>query len=176
MVRHVLECVPPHEWPTRVEALDVVLRRLEAARKDKSARRGATGGRTAPRAGCHPASRHGLAALSHDPARRRPDRGPVRLPRFHQELAWLVQAHPGGAQSPAHSSARLAAGDKEQEWSDPESGTGLCWDPIRPLLGLGDWLDRVVWKGDVEPAKARSARVVQAPEVVPVRARTAWQL
>ena len=39
---------------------------------------------------------------------------------------------------------------------------GLCWDPIRPLMGLGDWLDRVVWKGDVEPAKARSARVAQA--------------
>ena len=34
MVRHVLACVPPHEWPTRVEALDAVLRRLEAARKD----------------------------------------------------------------------------------------------------------------------------------------------
>ena len=43
-----------------------------------------------------------------------------------------------------------------------ESARGLCWDPIRPLLGLGDWLDRVVWKGDVEPAKARSARVAQA--------------
>ena len=34
MVRHVLACVPPHEWPTRVEAMDAVLRRLEAARKD----------------------------------------------------------------------------------------------------------------------------------------------
>ena len=42
------------------------------------------------------------------------------------------------------------------------AGTGLCWDPIRPLTGLGDWLDRVVWKGDVEAAKARSARVAQA--------------
>ena len=26
MVRHVLSCVPPHEWPTRVEAMDAVLR------------------------------------------------------------------------------------------------------------------------------------------------------
>src|SRR5262249_42711063 len=34
MVRHVLACVPAHEWPTRVEAMDAVLRRLEAARKD----------------------------------------------------------------------------------------------------------------------------------------------
>ena len=34
MVRHVLACVPAHEWPTRVEAMEAVLRRLEAARKD----------------------------------------------------------------------------------------------------------------------------------------------
>ncbi len=34
IVRHVLHCVPAHEWPTRVEALDAVLRRLEAAKKD----------------------------------------------------------------------------------------------------------------------------------------------
>ena len=26
---------------------------------------------------------------------------------------------------------------KEQEWSDPRPGTGLCWDPIRPLTGPG---------------------------------------
>ena len=44
----------------------------------------------------------------------------------------------------------------------PSVGNGLCWDPIRPLTGLGDWLDRVAWKGDVEPARARSARVAQA--------------
>ena len=34
MVRQVMACVPAHEWPTRVEALEAVLRRLEAARKD----------------------------------------------------------------------------------------------------------------------------------------------
>ncbi len=35
LVRHVLSCVPAHEWPTRVEAMDAVLRRLEAAKRDK---------------------------------------------------------------------------------------------------------------------------------------------
>ena len=34
MVKNVLKCVPPHEWPTRVEALEAMPRRLEAARKD----------------------------------------------------------------------------------------------------------------------------------------------
>ena len=56
----------------------------------------------------------------------------------------------------------LQQAQKEQEWSDPQSGRGLCWDPIRPLTGLGDWLDRVVWNGVVESAGSRPARVVQA--------------
>src|SRR4051794_36742847 len=34
LVRHVLGCVPPQEWPVRVEALDALLRRLESARRD----------------------------------------------------------------------------------------------------------------------------------------------
>ena len=34
LVRHVLGCVPPQEWPVRVEAMDALLRRLESARKD----------------------------------------------------------------------------------------------------------------------------------------------
>ena len=97
MVRHVLACVPPHEWPTRVEALEAVLRRLEAARKDslRVEARPAEGRHL----GCvrDPAPRSGLAALSHDPARSRPGRRAVRLPGFHQELARPVQAHPGGA-------------------------------------------------------------------------------
>src|SRR5947209_12936506 len=35
LVRHVLGCVPPQEWPARVEALDALLRRLESARRDE---------------------------------------------------------------------------------------------------------------------------------------------
>ena len=34
MVRHVLACVPAQEWPTRVEAMEAVLRRLESIRRD----------------------------------------------------------------------------------------------------------------------------------------------
>ena len=34
MVRHVLSCVAASEWPTRVEALDALVRRLESGRRD----------------------------------------------------------------------------------------------------------------------------------------------
>ena len=141
MVRHVLACVPPHEWPTRVEALDAVLRRLEAARKDslRVEARPAEGrhlGRV-----CHAAARSGLAALSHDLARSRPDRGPVRLPRFHQELAGLVQAHPGRARSPPRPSARLATGEEGTGVERPAAGNG-------PVLGpdpAADWASATGW-------------------------------
>src|SRR5207237_2645504 len=35
LVRHVLGCVPAEEWPVRVEAMDALLRRVEAVRQDK---------------------------------------------------------------------------------------------------------------------------------------------
>src|SRR5438094_537793 len=50
----------------------------------------------------------------------------------------------------------------EQEWADPPGRASLSWDPIRPLTGLGDWLERVVWTGDAESAAARSRRAAQA--------------
>ena len=51
---------------------------------------------------------------------------------------------------------------KEQEWSESDSGYGLTWDPIRPLTGVGDWLDRVVWKGDLNGSRSRPAKVAKA--------------
>src|SRR5437899_3240641 len=34
LVRQILECIPPHEWPTRVEAMEALMRRLESAKRD----------------------------------------------------------------------------------------------------------------------------------------------
>ena len=62
-----------------------------------------------------------------------------------------------------HSRPRLLQqAKKEQEWSDRLARSGLSWDPIRPLTGAGDWLDRVRWNGDFEAAKARSSRAARA--------------
>ena len=43
---------------------------------------------------------------------------------------------------------------KEQEWADRQEREGLWWDPIRPLTGLGDWLERVAWRGETDAAAA----------------------
>ena len=49
-------------------------------------------------------------ALSHDRLRSRPDRGPVRLPRLHKELAGRLQAHPDRAGAPLRPAPAPAAG------------------------------------------------------------------
>jgi superfamily II DNA or RNA helicase len=162
MVRHVLACVPPHEWPTRVEALDAVLRRLEAARKDslRVEARPAEGRHLGvyvtrrPGAGSRP-----YRTILHqiDPVEGRCD-----CPDFIKNSLGLCK-HILVVLDHLHSRPRvLQQAQKEQEWSDPHSGRGLSWNPVRPLTGVGDWLDRVVWNGVVEPTGSRSARVAQA--------------
>jgi superfamily II DNA or RNA helicase len=162
VVRHVLECVPAQEWPTRVEAMEAVLRRLEAARKDslRVEARPAKGRLLGlyvtrrPGAGARPYRTilHGV-----DPVEGRCD-----CPDFLKNSLGLCK-HILVVLAYLHSRPRvLQQARKEQEWEAPRASLGLCWDPIRPLTGLADWLDRVVWKGDVEAAKVRSARVAQA--------------
>ena len=130
--------------------LEAVVRRLESARKDALR----VEGRPA-RGGCWGSTSPGGRVWALGPIARSltgvdPIVGPVRLSRFPQELAGPLQAPAGGARAPPHPAAALATGDQGAGVERPaDSGIGLSWDPIRPLTGVGDWLDRVVWKGDL---------------------------
>jgi len=162
LVRHVLACVPANEWPTRVEAMEAVLRRQESARKDnlRVESRPAEGRLLGiyvtrrPGSGSRPYS---TALYGLDPIHGRCD-----CPDFIKNSLGVCK-HILVVLEHLHKKPRLLQqARKEQEWSDPELGNGLSWAPIRPLTGLGDWLERVVWRGDVEATKVRSARVVKA--------------
>jgi superfamily II DNA or RNA helicase len=161
LVRHVLSCVPANEWPTRVEAMDAVLRRLEAAKRDKL------------RLEARPAD----GKLLGEYATRRPGSGsrPYRTilhavdpidgrcdcPDFVKNSLGLckhiltvfehIHAHP----------KLLKQAYREQEWSDSRGQSGLGWDPIRPLTGVGDWLERVVWSGELDRNNRRSAQALR---------------
>jgi superfamily II DNA or RNA helicase len=161
LVRHVLGCVPAHEWPTRVEAMDAVVRRLESARKDdlRVESRPAHGRLLGlyvtrrPGSGSRP-YRTVLSGL--DPLDGRCD-----CPDFIKNSLGLCK-HIMIVIEHLHRRPRLLQqAQKEQEWSG-ETEKGLGWDPIRPLEGIGDWLDRVVWTGEPGPAKSRPARVAKA--------------
>ena len=88
----------------------------------------AAGGGAAAGVVRHPPPRLRLPALSHRPARGRPDRGPMRLSRLPQELAGHLQAHAGRARAPPRPAAALATGTE---------GAGVERAPCRerPVLG-----------------------------------------
>ena len=168
MVRQVLACVPAHEWPTRVEALDAVLRRLEAARKDslRVEARPADGRHLGLYVTRRPARARGLIARSCTGSTRS-RAGATAL--ISSRTRWACASTSWSCSStftPVRASCSRPR--KNRNGATLKSGAGLCWDPIRPLLGLGDWLDRVVWKGDIEPAKARSARAGAGAQVVSI--------
>src|SRR5262245_28928576 len=162
LVRHVLGCVPAAEWPVRAEAMDAVLRRLDSSHQDKLhvASRPANGRLLGIYATRRPGSvarpyrtvLHGL-----DPIRGRCD-----CPDFLRNSLDLCK-HLLVVLEHLHARPRvLQQALKEQEWADPPAQDGLWWDPIRPLTGLGDWLERVTWRGDAQVVAARSARAAQA--------------
>jgi superfamily II DNA or RNA helicase len=161
MVRHVLGCVPAHEWPTRVEAMDAVLRRLEAAKRDKlrlEARPpegkilGAYATRR-PGSGSRP-YRTILHAI--DPIEARCDcpdfvKNSLGICKHILTVIEHIHEHPKA----------LRNAYKEQEWGDSGARAQLCWDPIRPLTGVGDWLERVVWSGELDGKNGRSAQALK---------------
>ncbi len=161
IIRHVLSCVPPQEWPTQADAMDAVMRRLESIRRDNlrvDAR--PTGGRLL---GLYLTRRVGTGTRPYrtvlhgvDPIDARCD-----CPDFLKNSLGLCK-HVLVVLEHLHTRPRvLQEALKEQEWSDRSTKGGLGWNPIRPLTGIGDWLDRVHWRGDFDAAKARSTRVAQ---------------
>ncbi len=162
IIGHVLSSIPPEEWPTRSDAMDAVARRLDSIKRENlrvEAR--PAGGRLL---GFYLTRRAGSAArpyrtalLGVDPIDSR-----CNCPDFLKNSLGICK-HVLVVLEYLHSRPRvLQQAKKEQEWSDRRAKSGLYWDPIRPLTGAADWLDRVYWNGDFEAAKARSARAARA--------------
>jgi superfamily II DNA or RNA helicase len=162
MVSHVLSCVPAQEWPTRVDAMDALLRRLESIRRDslRVEARPAEGkflGLYITRRSGSGARPYRTVLLGVNPIEGRCD-----CPDFLKNSLGLCK-HVLVVLEHLHSRPRLLQqAAREQEWVDSSRRSGLRWHPLRPLTGIGDWLDRVEWKGDFDAAKARSTRVAQA--------------
>ncbi|HMB05434.1 MAG TPA: DEAD/DEAH box helicase [Isosphaeraceae bacterium] len=144
LVRHVLGCVPPHEWPARLEAMDALLRRLESAKRDEL------------RIDARPENGRLLGSYA---TRRRnsavrpyctvlsgiePIEGRCDCPDFLKNSLGVCK-HLLIVLEHLHSKPRLLRRAlKEQGQVRVSIPTGLHWDPIRPLTGIGDWLERVV--------------------------------
>ena len=145
LVLNVLRCVPPQEWPARVEALDATIRRLESARRDElRIDTRPEGGRllgtyTTRRRGAGVRPYHTLVTGIH------PIEGRCDCPDFVKNSLNLCK-HVLMVVEHLYSKPKLVhQARKEQEFGPPVVAPGLRWDPIRPLTGAGDWLERVTW-------------------------------
>ena len=162
LVRHILGLVPAAEWPVRVEAMDAMLRRLDAAREDRlridsrppGGKVLGLWGTRRPGSGARP---YRTVLLGADPVGSRCD-----CPDFLRNSLGLCK-HSLTVLEHVHARPRLfQQAIKEQEWGEPPGHEGLWWDPIRPLTGSGDWLERISWRGPTDAVAARSVRAAAA--------------
>ena len=129
--------------------MDALLRRLECRSTGQPADRVAAGRGAGARPLRHPAAGLGLAALSHGSPGVDPIDAPCDCPDFLKNSLGVCK-HVLVVLEHLHARPRLlAAGPKGAGVERTRHATaGLCWDPIRPLTGFGDWLERVTWRGN----------------------------
>jgi len=162
LARHVLRVVPAHEWPARLEAIDAVLRRLDSARKD------------ALRIDARPegGAVYGPYATRRRESGTRPYRTVLRgvdpieagcdCPDFLKNSLGVCK-HALAVLEHLHGRPRLLRkAEADQRAGIGAARDGLRWDPIRPLTGAGDWLERVSWVRPADPKKATTARAARA--------------
>ncbi len=161
LVDLVMGCVPATEWPVRVEAMDAVLRRLESVKKDQL------------RIGSRPEGGRYLGSYTTRRARTdvRPYRTDLRgvapiegscdCPDFLKNSLGVCK-HLLVVLAAIHARPRvLREARKEAEARRGSPRPGLRWNPVRPLTGDGDWLDRVTC---VAPESNPSPRWTKALE------------
>ncbi len=145
LARHVMQIVPAHEWPVRVEAMDALLRRLESGRKDElridsRPENGKLLGHYGTRRRGSEARPYRTIVLGVDPIQGRcdcPDYLRNSLALCKHILVVLEHVH--------GKPALLKRALREQAHLAQTTFRGPAWDPVRPLLGRGDWLERVAW-------------------------------
>jgi hypothetical protein len=143
LVRHVLRCVPPGEWPVRVEAMDALLRRLESVKRDglRIGSRPEDGRLLGP----YVTKRRTADVRPYSTVldRIEPIDGRCDCPDFVKNSLGVCK-HLLVVLEHLYARPRLLRQAlKEQEQEQGPAPAGLRWDPIRPLTGAGDWLERV---------------------------------
>ena len=163
LVRHVLECVPAEEWPTRVAAMDALIRRLDFAHRDELRIDSRPDGQrmlgtyVTRRKGTSSARPYQTAVHGVDPIQARCD-----CPDFVKNSLGVCKHVLTVLETIYEKPKRLQDALREQEIARSRPLPGLRWNPIRPLTGAGDWLDRVVWKGPSIVESGNSERRARA--------------
>ncbi len=145
LVRHVLERCAPDDWPVRTEALAAALRRVASARDEelRIAVRPGNGGvlglfRTR-KLGTRDPRPYRTLLESLDPLVVRCDcpdylRSSLGICKHGWAILEWIHEKPGRV--------KRAYQDHETQ----RTRSGLFWEPYRPFLGPGDWMDGIRWR------------------------------
>lgn len=154
---HVVTVVPAEEWPVRADAIDALMRRVDSARKEElQIRERPDGGRAL---GLYATGRKGTKVL-------RPYRTLIRgvdpidarcdCPDFLKNSLGVCK-HVIAALGHIYARPNLLAKARKEQ-AAATAVDGLAWDPIRPLLGAGDGLDRIAYEGSEKLPKFAQAK------------------
>ena len=173
IVRHVLSVTQGGDWPIQRDALEAVLRRCASTHADEIRILGRPRSRLL---GLYATRRRGSHARPYRTLLRRiePFDGSCECADFLRSSLGLCK-HLVAVLEDVVSKRRRVDIDRAPV---PEPAP-LRWDPIRPLTGLGDWIDRVRWS-TAHPTAISGAGCVQQPEAAgpsrfPTRRGSGWR-
>jgi len=184
-VRQALACAPGGDWPVQRDALEALVRRAGFCRRDglkvqgqpphrralgvyetrrQTARAKAGGGSRRP---------YRTLLLGVDPLETSCDcadfqRGALGLCKHGMAVIEHLAARP----------RRWKQALREQDEPGRDQGPRLRWDPVRPLTGPGDWLERVIWLAPLMPdiPRNRVQAVVNAQRCFKPNGEDVWPL
>jgi hypothetical protein len=172
IVRHVLSITRGGDWALQRDGLEAVLRRFASAHADEVQ---IVGGPRVRPSGLYATCRRASPTRPYRTLLRRiePLDGSCKCPDFLRNSLGLCKHLIAVLE---HVVSKRRRDDVERELV-PER-VPLRWDPVRPLTGPGDWLERIRW---VNGTPARELRRWLRPEsgggwtvAVPERRRSGW--
>ncbi|MBN2362346.1 MAG: DEAD/DEAH box helicase [Deltaproteobacteria bacterium] len=146
VVRHVLAVTEGADWPVRRAAMEALLRRFGFAKRDglrireRPPQKAVFGLYTTQRKGSDARPYFTLLTSYDLPA------GSCDCPDFQRSSLGLCKHLLAVLEEIAASAPRVERARAEQRRADPQRGHRLRWDPVRPLTGAGDWLERLIWQ------------------------------
>jgi hypothetical protein len=159
LAHHVLEVTRGADWPVRRAAMEALLRRIAFARRDELRVSSTPAGRAV--LGIYETRRRRSTVRPYRSLLRSvdPPAGSCSCPDFARSSLGLCKHLLVVLEHVASRPGRLRRAVAAQERPSAAAALQLGWDPVRPLTGAGDWLERLVWR---DPASAGPGRPSKA--------------
>ena len=162
LIRHVLSVTEGGDWPVQRGALEALLRRWKFARRDELRISATPGGRR--HLGRYEIKRRRAATRPYASLLTSvdPPAGSCSCPDFSRSSLGLCKHLLVILDYTWTKAGRARRAQAEQQREAAALDWRLEWDPVRPLVGPGDWLARVSWVEGSERRPGRRNQMLEA--------------